>query len=129
MKRMILASLLFLSMGTIAFAQQNHRKREFKMAEERAKRQTERLAQELSLSEEQKKEIYAINLDNMKKVDAEHKELMQKSMKERDEKISELLTEAQKSTYQKLKKERFQKRKHRESHRGMGKSAEEIPQS
>ncbi|MEH6306795.1 hypothetical protein RYH73_14150 [Olivibacter sp. CPCC 100613] len=136
MKKMILTGLLFASTGTMAFAQQNSHKKVFKTAEERAKRQTELLTQKLSLSEAQQKEIYAINLDNIKKIDTErkqqmqlHRELMQKSVKERDEKISELLTDVQRSNYQDLKKEKFQEKKHRGRFRSNRRVIEETPQS
>lgn len=120
MKKMILTVMLFISMGTIAFAQQQDYRREFKTVEERAKRSTDLLAKKLSLTEEQKKEAYAINLDNLKKIEVErkrhkqaNKELLRENMKERDEKINDLLTDTQKSAYKELKKERFQERKHR----------------
>ncbi|WP_134091098.1 DUF4890 domain-containing protein [Olivibacter sp. XZL3] len=135
MKKMILSALLFIGMGSMAFAQQDDYKRKARTAEERAKRSTELLAEKLSLSEDQKKEIYAINLDNIKKMDVErkkgmqaHKDLMQKSVTERNEKINSVLTDAQKSAYQDLKKERFQERKHRGRIKSDSRRPEQTPQ-
>lgn len=136
MKKMILAALLFIGVGSMAFAQQDDYKRKARTAEERAKKSTELLAKKLSLSEDQKKDVYAINLDNIKKMDVErkqgmqaHKDLMQKSMTERDDKINSVLTDVQKSAYQDLKKERFQDKKHRGRFKSDRKRPERTPQS
>ncbi len=57
-----------------------------------------------------------------------HKDLMQKIVTERNEKINSVLTDAQKSAYQDLKKERFQERKHRGRIKSDSRRPEQTPQ-
>lgn len=125
MKKMMIAAVLFVSMSTMAFAQQSNGRKEHKTPEERAQKTTDMLATKLSLSEEQKSKIYAINLENIRGMEADRQQrrqadrkLMKEAMDQKDEQITSLLDDAQKSTYQNLKKERFQGRKlHKRSDR------------
>lgn len=115
MKKMMIAAVLFISMSTMAFAQQRNGRKEHKTPQERAQKTTDMLATKLSLSEEQKSKIYAINLENIRGMEADRQQrrqaemkLMKEAMDRKDEQITSLLDDAQKSTYQNLKKERFQ---------------------
>ncbi len=78
-------------------------------AEERARVMTERMAYRLNLSEEQKKEVLAINLQNAKKRDAEmqkHREEMnarKAEMNAQNEQIKKVLTEEQRKQWEEIK--------------------------
>lgn len=67
--------------------------------EERAKMRTERMAENLNLSGEQKEAVYAANLELAKTTDADRAE----AMKANDAKMKEILTEEQ---YAQLKSRR-----------------------
>jgi periplasmic protein CpxP/Spy len=130
MKRWIIgAALVLTSLG--AAAQQD---RSTATPEERAQKVTDRMATELGLSEGQKKEIYAIQLEQAKSRQAEEekrkaeREQRMQQMKEQDAKIKETLTEEQKLKWEEIKQERRDHRRpggeihSRESldHRGRG---------
>jgi Spy/CpxP family protein refolding chaperone len=130
MKRWIIgAALVFTSLGVAA--QQDRRNA---TPEERAQKMTDRMAVELGLSEEQKKEIYVLQLDQAKQRQAEEekmkaeRDLRREKMKEQDSKIKEILTEEQKLKWQEIKQEHRDRRRpggevhHRESldYRGRG---------
>jgi periplasmic protein CpxP/Spy len=78
-----------------------------KTAEERAKMKTERIAEELSLTEDQKSKVLALNLEAAKKHDAiksnaslteeQKKEQLQNSRKEMKAKVDALLTDEQRA--------------------------------
>lgn len=110
MKKLIFTAMLFISMGTMAFAQQDSTKRVRKTPEEKAQHFTDALAEKLSLTADQKTKIYAINLDGMKKVKENHakgskpdRAAMKASMEERDNQINTVLNDDQRKTYQELK--------------------------
>lgn len=67
--------------------------------EERAKMRTERMAEELNLSAEQKEAVYAANLETAKANEADRAE----AMKANNAKLKEILTEEQ---YSQLKSKR-----------------------
>ncbi len=130
MKRWIIgAALVFTSLGVAA--QQDRRNA---TPEERAQKMTDRMAVELGLSEEQKKEIYVLQLDQAKQRQAEEekmkaeRDLRREKMKEQDSKIKEILTEEQKLKWEEIKQEHRDRRRpggevhHRESldYRGRG---------
>lgn len=113
MRKLILTAALFIGMGTMAFAQNTDSKREQKTPEERAQRATDMLDKKLSLSADQKSKIYALNLDGMKKMKANHvkgekrdRSAMKAAMEERDNKINNILNEKQRVTYKELQEKR-----------------------
>lgn len=87
--------------------------------EERAKQMTERLATELELSEAQKNQVLAINMEYAKKREAEMEarkaemEARKKEQQEHEAKIQAILTEDQKAKWVELKDERKEHRKGR----------------
>lgn len=107
MKRWIIgAALVFTSLS--AAGQQD---RATATPEQRAQKLTDRIALELGLSEEQKKEIYTIQLEQAqrrqadeekRKVEREQRMLEQKGQ---DAKIKEVLTEDQKLKWEEIKQE------------------------
>jgi len=117
MKKMFLSAILFIGLGTMAFAQQPGKGMR-KSPEQRAEKMTAVLEEKLQLSEEQKAKIYAINLENVKKRDAERRErmkteraAMKESLQKQDEQITGILNDDQKSAFENLKKERNTERK------------------
>ncbi|HMI01184.1 MAG TPA: hypothetical protein VK541_01805 [Pedobacter sp.] len=113
MRKLIFTAILFISMGTMAFAQQDSTKRARKTPEERAQLFTDGLDKKLSLTAEQKTKIYAINLDGIKKAKDKHvkgqkpdRAAMKASMEERDSQISSVLNEGQRKTYEEIKAKR-----------------------
>lgn len=114
MKRLIFTAMLFISMGTMAFAQQqDSTKRVRKTPEEKAQQLTDALAKKLSLTADQKTKIYTINLDGIKKAKENRvkgqkpdRAVMKASMEERDSLISGVLNDDQRKTYQELKAKR-----------------------
>ena len=135
MKRLIFTALLFISMGTMAFAQQqDSTKRVRKTPEEKAQHMTDALAQKLSLTADQKAKIYTINLDGIKKAKENHvkgqkpdRAVMKASMEERDSQINSVLNDDQRKTYQELKAKRAESfKKHGKKGEGNGSKSEKI---
>lgn len=87
--------------------------------EERAKQMTEKLATELVLSEAQKNQVLAINMEYAKKREAEMEarkaemEARKKGQQEHESKIKAVLTEDQKAKWVELKEEQKDHRKGR----------------
>lgn len=113
MRKLIFTAMLFISMGTMAFAQQDSTKKVRKTPEERAQHFTDQLDKKLSLTADQKTKIYTINLDGIKKAKGKHVEgqkpdraAMKASIEERDSQISSILNEGQRKTYEELKAKR-----------------------
>jgi protein CpxP len=113
MRKLIFTAMLFISMGTMAFAQQDSTKKARKTPEERAQHVTDALDKKLSLTADQKTKIYAINLEGIKKAQGKHvkgqkpdKAAMKASMEERDNQISSVLNEGQRKTYDEIKAKR-----------------------
>lgn len=79
--------------------------------EERAQKMTDRMTEKLSLNEAQKKQIYAINLENatnrQKEMEAQkaERDAKQAEMKAQEEKIKSVLTDEQKKQWEELKTE------------------------
>jgi len=118
MKKLIVAVVMLSATFTFAAAQQGGGQR--LSAEERAKLQTDRLANLISLSAEQKTKIEAIEVELSKKIEAArqnaqgNREAMQaefqKIDKTRDEKYKDVLTADQFKTYLDKKEELRQRR-------------------
>ena len=105
MKKLILSAILFISMGTVAMAQ-NTDKRVQKTPEERAQRATDMLDKKLSLTADQKAKVYALNLEDMQKAKSNHVKgekrdftAMKAAMAERDTKINNILNDKQRTDY------------------------------
>ncbi|MEJ7558294.1 MAG: hypothetical protein WKF66_08310 [Pedobacter sp.] len=115
MKKFILSAILLISMGTVAMSQTTDSKRVQKSPEERAQRATDVLDKKLSLTADQKSKIYALNLEDSKKVKAKHvkgenrdRTAMKAAMEERDTKINNVLDEKQRASYKEWKEKRKQ---------------------
>lgn len=122
MKRVIVLSLLLAMSVSFMNAQQ----RTPPSAEERAKNQTERLNNLLTLSDDQKTKIQTINLELAKKMDEQmgnrgDREAMRAKMQEMDtertKKYKEVLTDEQFKKYEEDRKKREQEMQNR---RGSG---------
>jgi protein CpxP len=131
MKKLIFTALLFISMGSMAFAQQKaDHKKEHKTPEEKAQHQTDKLDKELTLTADQKSKIYTINLNGIKeakknhvkgqKVDPSVKKL---EMEKTDGQISALLNAKQRKAYQELKIEKNNKKQEKKDHHKDAKKA------
>jgi protein CpxP len=114
MKKLILSAALLLSVTAAGFAQEK-RDQKPKSAEEIARLHTDKLAEKLSLSAEQKEQVYALNLERSQKLAARHKENMaaMKSLREErqaeETQLMKLLTPEQQQAYTSLKEERRSK--------------------
>lgn len=108
MKRIILSAGLIFLLTVSVFAQQN-RRGERPDAETRAKMMTERMAEQLGLSEEQKAKILTINLEKAKKQTTKmearkaDREAKKAGMQETYKQIKEVLTEEQRQKWEELK--------------------------
>jgi len=120
MKKILSGAILFIGLGTMAFAQQADGKKTHNYSpEKRAEKITAVMAKKLSLSDEQKTKVYAINLENVKKRDADRSARMAEertarkaSMQKQDEQIINVLNAEQKTAYENFKKERFTGKQH-----------------
>jgi len=113
MKRVLwmIAVICFIGFG--AEAQQEQKKREPMTPEKVAERMTERMAKELDLSEEQKKEVYALHLENATKRAEEmkaHREKIKEAQKAQQEKLEAILSPEQKAQWEAKKSEAREKR-------------------
>jgi periplasmic protein CpxP/Spy len=122
MKKWMIGAML-LMMASLGVTAQQYRGGQNLTPEKIATKRTERMATELQLNEEQKKQIHEINLESAKKREAEHK-AKQVEMEARKEefnsqklKIESVLTEEQKTKWNELNS-----RKH--DHRGRGQGRE-----
>ncbi len=85
--------------------------------EERAKKATEKMATELELTEEQKSQILALNLEQAKKRQSQMEEEMAErkaraeEMKAHQDKIKTILTEEQRSKWEEIKVEQRKNRR------------------
>lgn len=150
MRKLIMTAILFMGLGTMAFAQQDsvqskgmrrHHPRvqqAQQTPEERAQKITDALSTKLALTADQKSKIYAINLESAKKAQAKReahmaemkkeREAMRADLKNRDHEITSVLNEDQLKAYQELKKERIDhmKKRFRPGHgKWQGKKAEQ----
>lgn len=118
MKKLMIASCLLVMISLSIFAQQGKSVEKPNM-EERAKQMTEKIVTELELTESQKNQVLAINLDYAKKKEAEMEarkaamESRKKGQEEHEAKIQAVLTETQKAKWVELKDERKEHQKGR----------------
>lgn len=107
MKNWIMGATMMTLISLGAHAQ--HQQPKLATPEERATRMTERMAQELQLSEQQKKEIYSINLERAQKRLAEQEaqkaeiQAKREEMKIEEQKVLEVLTEEQRKKWEEIK--------------------------
>jgi len=114
MKKLIFCAILLVGMSTMAFSQEDGAaKKQRQTPEQRAQFMADGLSKKLSLSEQQKTEIYNISLENAKKAQEKRaagerpdREAMKAQMEATDAKINAVLTEAQRKTYQQFKEDR-----------------------
>ncbi len=118
MKRLIFTAILFISMGSMAFAQQSDSKKIKKTPEEKAKHLTDELSNKLALTADQKTKVYAISLEGIKEQKANHKKgekrdkaVIKSDLEKRDAQISAVLNDAQRKTYQTWKMEKMKSMK------------------
>lgn len=122
MKKWIFATGLMVMISLSTMAQKRDGERP--SAEDRAKRNTERMAEELKLTDAQKEQILAINLEYAKKNEAEMAERKAKMearkaemeakrevLKEQDAKIQTVLTEEQRAKWSEIKAEKMNDRR------------------
>lgn len=115
MRKWIIGAALLIFTSYQVDAQQ--RNREQPNPEERAKKMTEKMAAELELSEEQRAEILALNLDQAKKRQAEMDQKaaeMQARKAEMDahqSKVNFILTEEQRTKWEEIKLEQRKQRR------------------
>lgn len=113
MKRVLwmIAVISFINFG--AEAQQEQTKRKPITPEKIAERMTERMAKELDLSDEQRKEVYALHLENARKRADEMKaqrEKIKAEQKAQQEKLEAILSPEQKAQWEAKKSEAREKR-------------------
>lgn len=87
--------------------------------EQRAKKQTVKMAEALELTEDQEAKVLAVNLEQMTKADAmrqeqkKDREEMRAIMEEHDQEMKEILTEEQYKKFKTLREKRFKKMRHK----------------
>lgn len=118
MKKILTLSIL-LVLSIIAFAQKDSTQAK-RTPEERAQQMTQALSKRLTLSEEQRSKIYALQLGHLKKIEeAKEKKVkgekggMKGSMDELDTQINNVLTDEQKKQQEEFKKQRQAKMEER----------------
>ena len=100
-------------------------------AEEKAQKRTDKMKEELGLSDEQAKKVYDVNLKHIKEMEAIHEEmkkLRDQAKTQRDKTKTELdkiFTDEQKAKAEELRKKRKEKMK--EKHKGHGPHGEHGP--
>ncbi|WP_057937104.1 hypothetical protein [Algoriphagus resistens] len=122
MKKWIFATGLMVMISLSTMAQKRDGERP--SAEDRAKRNTERIAEELNLTDAQKEQVLAINLEYAKKNEAEmaeRKAMMEArkaemeakrvQLREQDAKIQAVLTEEQRAKWTEIKAEKMNDRR------------------
>lgn len=132
MKKVILASIMMLfCLG--AFAQRGD-----VTPEDRAKRQTQRLTEQLSLNADQEKQVLALNLDRVKKMEearaagnatSNNREAFQAAQEEYTKKLNAILTAEQQEKYKKMQEEMRQRGGRQNGPRGGQGAGEGRPQN
>ena len=137
MKKIILTVAIALTAFTASYAQTDSKPK--LTPEQRAEKVANNLKSKLSLSDEQQKKVYQIEVDKMKKAEEWRKanredmkskrEERQAFMKSNDEKLQQVLTADQKKTYEAMRQERKSDFKNRKGHHRRGQKAESAQQS
>lgn len=127
MKKLLMIAILF-SLSLSVFAQRGQN-REMSTPEQRAEKMTNRMAEQLDLNDQQKKEIYKINLQNAQKRQIEmearrvemeaRKEAMKAQNQLQKEQIQAILTPEQNEKWEEIRTENRKKMEDR-SKRGRG---------
>lgn len=113
----IIILFVFLSLSVSSFAEK-------KSPEEKAKKKTEEMTQELKLSPDQQKKIYEVNLNAYKSIASYEVKKPSKKLKKkqkdivqdlRDKEYKKILTPAQLKTLQELKKKEKEEEKKQEA--------------
>lgn len=116
MKKLILASLIMLATIGVSMAQRGEGGRPGGTPEERAKLQTKQLTEALTLTEDQQKQVLALNLERGKKMEAARgeggggREAFMAIAEDYEKKLNGLLTDAQKEKYKTVQAEMRQRR-------------------
>lgn len=132
MKSILITATLLIGMISLGYSQ-DRKERErpkgpgqehpIKSPEERAKLNADMMAKKLNLTDKQKDEVYALNLERAERMEkirksemAFRKELMEKhksAMMESEKKLNKILTDEQQKTYQEMKnQERGKTKRH-----------------
>jgi protein CpxP len=117
MKKLMFTTLLFFTIGTMAFAQQKaDHKKKHKTPEEKAQHLTDKLDKQLTLTPDQKSKIYTISLDGIKEAKSTHVKgekadpsVKKAEMEKTDSQISAVLNSKQRKAYQEWKVEQIKK--------------------
>ena len=115
MKKWIIGAALLAFTSLSVAAQQG--KREQLDPEERAKKVTEKMATELQLSEEQKSQLFTLNLNQAKKKQVEMEKQMaeraarKEELQDHQNKVNGILTEEQRTKWEEIKLEQRHKRR------------------
>lgn len=129
MKRLMIALALFLGVQAVSNAQEVHdRKGQHRnmTPEQRAEKQTERMQQDLQLTDAQKKAVYELNLQSAKEMKAArtegaeaNKEKFKAMHEQRDARLNAILSADQLKKYETIKAERKNKMKERRADKGL----------
>ncbi|MDN3669254.1 periplasmic heavy metal sensor [Echinicola jeungdonensis] len=120
MKNLLIVAALMLVIVFQSQAQRGEHKREFN-PEKMAQKITDKMAEKLELSEDQKQKVYQLHLDRLQKRKEQHQEMMEKRKamrekmeaehKENQAKLEEILTPEQKAKWEEIKKDEWEKRR------------------
>jgi len=137
MKKIILTVAIALTAFTASYAQKDNKPK--LTPEQRAEKVTSNLKTKLSLSDEQQKKVYQIEVDKMKKADEWRKanqeamkskrEERQAFMKANEEKLQDVLTADQKKNYEAMRQEKKSEMKNHKGHHRRGLKADSTKQS
>ena len=137
MKKIILTVAIALTAFTASYAQKDNKPK--LTPEQRAEKVASNLKTKLSLSDEQQKKVYQIEVDKMKKAEewrkANHETMKAKRderqafLKANDEKLQQVLTADQKKTYEAIRQERKSEMKDHKGHHRRGQKTEAAQQS
>ena len=126
MKKLVLSAILVLGITLSGFSQEKPQRTQ-KSPEERAQRMTDALDKKLSLTENQKQQVYQLNLERAQamqhsKGTGKHQDMSQRKaqFEANESRLLSILNTDQRSAYEQLKAERAEKFK---SRKGSGKKA------
>jgi hypothetical protein len=132
MKKIILTVAIALTAFTASYAQKENKPK--LTPEQRAEKVASNLKTKLSLSDEQQKKVYQIEVDKMKKAEdwrkANHEAMKSKRderqafLKANDEKLQQVLTADQKKAYEAMRQEKKSEMKNHKGHHRRGLKAE-----